>query len=101
MIHECNVQCYTLSSEELELLGKKDDPGTWVPFVFDMSMVKAAKMSSIDSSDSTYGCTTIYTYDGDTFIIDTPYKKFFAKFKEFNSFTVIQIPPPTNEDLNF
>jgi hypothetical protein len=101
MIHECNVQCYTLSSEELELLGKKDDPGTWMPFIFEMSMVKAAKLSTMDVDALTYGCTIMYTHDGDTFIIDTPYKEFFDKFKEFNSFTIIELPPPTNEDPDF
>lgn len=98
MIHECNLQCYTKSLEELEILGKTEDPGKWMPFIFEMSMVKAAKLTSEDIDATTYGCTTIYTHDGDSYIIDTPYREFFAKYKEFNSFTIIELPPPTEDE---
>lgn len=101
MIHECNLQCYTMSLEDLELLGKKEDPGKWMPFIFEMSMVKAAKLTSEENDAFTYGCTTIYTHDGESYIIDTPYKEFFAKYKEFNSFTIIELPPLTNEEPEF
>jgi hypothetical protein len=61
-----------------------EDEGKWMPFIFHMDMVEAAKLTSEDKTMSTYGCTTIFTKGGDAYIIDTPYKEFFNLFKEYN-----------------
>jgi hypothetical protein len=61
-----------------------DDVGKWMPFIFHMDMVEAAKLTSEDKDMSTYNCTTIFTKGGDAYIIDTPYREFFDLFKEYN-----------------
>jgi len=84
MIHECKVQCHTMDSKSLEDLGI-DDYGKWLPFIFDMEMVEAAKLSSDELDSPTYNCTTIFTKSGDTYIIDTLPEEFFKKFIEYNN----------------
>jgi hypothetical protein len=70
-----------------EALGMEDN-GKWLPFIFDMDIIDAAKMSSDDPESSAFNSTTIFTKNGDTFIIDTHYKEFFAKFIEYNALNI-------------
>lgn len=83
MIHKCNVHCFSLELENRELLGGKADAGKWMPFAFDLSMVYAVKLSHDDSEKMTYGCTTIYTEDKETYVIDTPYDRFLILWEQF------------------
>jgi Na+-transporting NADH:ubiquinone oxidoreductase subunit NqrF len=62
-----------------------EDHGKWLPFIFDMDIVEAAKLSSDESDSPTYNCTSIFTKSGDTYIIDTPPHEFFKKFIEWNT----------------
>jgi hypothetical protein len=87
MIHECKVQCHTVDRKTAELTGIEDE-GKWLPFIFDMSMVQAAKLSSDEHDSPTYNCTTVFTVDGDTYIIDTPCTEFFKKFKDYNALQI-------------
>ena len=99
MIHECKVQCHTVNPSEMELLGIKEDTGKWLPFIFDMNMIIAAKLSSDEEDSPTYNCTTIFTDSGDTFIIDTPYEEFFKKYQEYNSLYIFKDEENDEEDL--
>jgi hypothetical protein len=60
-----------------------EDGGKWMPFIFDMDMIEAAKLTSDEEDLPTYGCTTIFSKHGEAYIIDTPYQKFFKLLKEF------------------
>lgn len=84
MIHQCNLNCHTIDPIKMSDLGI-EDAGKWMPFMFHMDMVEAAKLTSDDEDLATYGCTTIFTKSGDAYIIDTPYKIFFNLFKEYNA----------------
>ena len=83
MLHECNLNCHTMDLKDIDSLGI-EDTGKWMPFIFNMSMVDAAKLTSEDVGMATYGCTTIFTNTGDAYIIDTPYREFFDLLKEYN-----------------
>ena len=83
--HECNIHCHTMDVTKLSDLGI-EDVGKWMPFIFHMDTVEAAKLSSDDESLLMYNCTTVFTKSGDTYIIDTPYQKFFSLFKEYWAF---------------
>ena len=83
MIHECNLNCHTMDPSKMGDLGIEDN-GKWMPFLFHMDMVEAAKLTSDDVDAPTFGCTTIFTRGGDAYIIDTPYKEFFQLYKEYN-----------------
>jgi hypothetical protein len=81
-----------------EALGMEDN-GKWLPFVFHMDIIDAAKMSSDEVDSPSYNCTTIFTKNGDTFIIDTQHEEFFKKFIEYNT---LQFPTDESEsDNNF
>lgn len=82
IVHRCNINCYSLD-KEVSNLGIKDG-GKWLPFICKMDLIDAAKLTSDDMDEPTYNCTTIFTNNGDTFIIDTPYSKFFNIFEEYN-----------------
>lgn len=90
MVHECKVQCHSLDIKTLDTLGI-EDTGKWLPFIFDMEIVDAAKLSSDDESSPGYNCTTIFTKTGDSYIIDTPAEEFFKKFTEYNN---LEFPSP-------
>jgi hypothetical protein len=64
-----------------------EDLGKWLPFVFHMEIIDAAKLSSDEEDSPTFNCTTIFTKNGDTFIIDTTPTDFFKKFIEYNTLT--------------
>ena len=84
MIHECHLNCHSMDLSKLDDLGIEDS-GKWMPFVFNISMVEAAKLTSEDKDMPTYNCTTIFTNSGDAYIIDTPYREFFNLFKEYHT----------------
>lgn len=88
MIHKCKVQCHTIDPKTVELTGL-EDKGKWLPFVFNMDVIDAAKLSSDEEDSPTYNCTTVFTSNGDTFIIDTPYEEFLKKFDQYNSIQII------------
>jgi hypothetical protein len=91
-----------VNPSDLEAMGlNPSSESKWLPFIFDMAMVKAAKLSSDEEDQSSFGCTTIFTNDGDTFIIDTPYEEFFEKFIKFSEFDILSGPfkeEDNNED---
>jgi len=64
-----------------------EDEGKWMPFIFNMEMVEAAKLTSEDKTSTLYNCTTIFTKTGEAYIIDTPCREFFDLLKEYS------IPP--------
>lgn len=97
MTHECKVQCHTMDIKTAEDLGIEDN-GKWLPFVFSMDIVTAAKLSSDESDSPTYNCTSLFTTTGDTFIIDTPYVEFFKKFKQYNDLQIIIKDEDSEED---
>lgn len=84
MIHRCKIQCHAIDPDKLDLMGLEDDKGKWLPFSFHMGVVVAAKLSTDDDEQISYGCTSIFTEQGDTYIIDTPYEEFEEKFIRFN-----------------
>jgi len=99
MIHQCKVHCHTMDAKTAEDLGI-EDPGKWLPFMFSMDSINMAKLSSDEEGSVTYNCTTVFTIQGDTFIIDTPYEEFFKKFSEYNTlqFVFKELPPPENNE---
>jgi hypothetical protein len=105
MIHECKVQCHTMDTKTAEDLGI-EDKGKWLPFIFSMDIITAAKLSSDEEDSPTYNCTSLFTNSGDTFIIDTPFKDFFKKFTEWNTLQFIirddndSLPPLEDDDLD-
>lgn len=88
MTHQCKVQCHSMDIKTAEDLGI-EDAGKWLPFIFNMEIVDAAKLASDEEDSSAYNCTSIYTTTGNTYIIDTPYEEFFKKFLEFNTIQIV------------
>jgi len=84
MIHECRIHCYAMDKNTAEMAGI-EDPGKWMPFIFDMWMVKAAKMASDEQDSPLFNCTTVFTNTGDTYVIDTLYTEFFEKYVAYLS----------------
>ena len=82
MVHQCNIHCRTITSDQEELLGMEDS-GKWLPFIFEMEMVEGAKQASDDEDNIVFGCTTLYCKSGDSFNIDTPFPEFFKKFTKY------------------
>lgn len=97
MTHECKVQCHTMDIRTAQDLGI-EDIGKWLPFIFQMDIVDAAKLSSDDDDSPTYNCTTIFCRSGESYIIDTPYAEFFQKFMEWNTISFGEDSNP--DDLN-
>jgi len=88
MVHETNVWCHT-DPKTAELTGKTDD-GKWLPFVFSMEIVEAIKLSTDDEESPLYNCTTLFTVQSDTFIINTPFAEFSKKFVQYNSLIIMK-----------
>ena len=80
-LHECNIHCHTIHPDQMDLLNIDDDQGKWMPFIFDLDIVVAAKQTSEDEEELVYNATTIFTDHGDTYIIDTPYHEFFKLWR--------------------
>jgi hypothetical protein len=57
-------------------MGLEEDRGKWLPFAFHLDAVVAIKLSTDEEDQIAYGCTTVFTEQGDTYIIDTPYEQF-------------------------
>jgi hypothetical protein len=70
-------------------LDRNTDPGKWLPVTFKLGVINMCKLTSEDPDMPTYGCTTLFVYGGDTFIIDTPYREFQQVFEEFNNQDII------------
>ena len=75
MVHECNIHCRTVDLDKAEALGMSDQ-GHWLSFAFLIETIVACKMASDDPDNITFECTTIFTDQGDAYIIDTPYSIF-------------------------
>jgi len=98
-VHSCQLHCHTMDPEKLDLMGLEDDPGKWMPFAFHMDVVIAIKLTSDDDDNHLFGCTTVFTENGDAYIIDTKFDDFKKKFMNYHD-DVTSITPD-NEDLNF
>lgn len=86
-LHDCNIHCHTIHPDKMDLLNIEEDQGKWMPFLFDLDIVVAAKQTSEDEEELVYNATTIFTDSGDTYIIDTPYYEFFKIWKSHTGMT--------------
>jgi hypothetical protein len=84
IVHKCKIHCHTIDPLKLDVMGMDDDKGKWMSFAFHMGIVVACKLSSDEEDLLAYGCTTVFTDQGDTYIIDTPYREFEEKFIRHN-----------------
>lgn len=85
MVHKCNIHCHDIDPEKMHIMGMDDNENsTWMPFCFHMGIVIACKLSDNEVGGFSYNCTTVYTEQGDTYSIDTPYREFEEKFIRFN-----------------
>ena len=82
MIHECNINCKTMEFGMTESLGI-DDPGKWLPFIFHLDLIEAIKMTTNDIDEPLFNCSTIFTVNGDAYIVDTSYKKLSKLFIDY------------------
>ena len=85
MIYTCNIHCHTINPDKLDLMGLDEDPGKWMPFAFHLDHIVACKLASDDEDLLVKGCTTLFTDNGDTYIIDTPFLEFQEIFKAFHN----------------
>lgn len=83
MIHRCKVHCYTMSLMEREAMGIKDDPGKWLPFAIDMGIITTIKMATDNRDEESFNCAVVFTTQGETFILDTPYEEMVAKWTDY------------------
>lgn len=97
VIHQCNLQCHSMSPDKMDYLGIENDMGRWLPFSFHMDMVNACKMTTDDIDDPAYGLTTVFTDQGDNYIIDTPYSRFLKIFLDY--YAIPEDPGPETLDL--
>jgi hypothetical protein len=95
MIHTCNIHCHTLDLDKADLMGI-DDKGKWLPFAFHMDIVIACKLTTDEEDLLPFGCTTVFTDHGDSYIIDTPYNEFQTIFQMYHSDSTKE-----SKDLNF
>lgn len=95
-VHSCNLHCHTIDPTKLERMGIDDDPGQWMPFSFLMDSVASCKLTSNEEELLVYNCTTIFTVDGDTYIIDTPYEDFQQKFTRYYEHMAGYTPEPAD-----
>lgn len=83
-IHKCKIHCHTIDPTKLDSLNL-DDPGKWMPFCFHMDQVIACKLATDEEDLLPFGCTTVFTDNGDTYIIDTPYSEFEQLFINYHN----------------
>jgi hypothetical protein len=95
-IHTCHLHCHSIDPEKMELMGL-EDKGKWMPFSFHMDIVIACKLTSEDDESLT-NCTTLFTEQGDAYIIDTPFTEFQQMFISYHN---ADAPAPSSKDLNF
>lgn len=84
-IHKCQIHCHTVDPKQLEIMGLEDDPGKWMPFALHLDTVVACKLAADDEDQVPFGCSTLFTTTGDTYIIDTPYEEFLELFENYYS----------------
>jgi hypothetical protein len=84
-IHSCQLHCHTIDPEKLDIMGIEDDPGKWMSFAFHMDVVTAIKLTSDEEDNPLFGCTTVFTEQGDIYIIDTKYDEFMRKFMRYHA----------------
>jgi hypothetical protein len=83
LIHQCNLHCHSIDPLEAENMNIKDK-GKWLPFSFHMDSIMGCKLTTDDEDEPGYLCTSVYTHQGDCFIIDTPFNEFNKLFIAFN-----------------
>lgn len=81
MVLECNIFCRAMSPADEELTGKKD-PGKWMEGLIDITRVEAVKITSDDEDEPTFNLTTLYMFNGDSYVIDIPFSTMRRVFKE-------------------
>jgi len=82
--------------DRADLMGLTDK-GKWLPFAFHLDIVVACKLTTDDEEETVYNCTTVFTDQGDSYIIDTPYTEFQTIFQLYHT---SEGSKPA-EDLNF
>lgn len=85
MIHKCKIQCHAIDPDKMDLMGLEEDRGKWLPFAFHLDIIVAIKLSTDDEDHIAYNCTSVFTEQGDTYIIDTPYEEFEEIFYIYNT----------------
>lgn len=85
MVHTCNIYCHSFDLEQPDLFRVNDMKGKWMPFAFHMDVVIACKLTSDEEDQDTINCTTVFTDQNDTYILDTPFSEFVRIFKEYHS----------------
>ena len=96
MIHTCNIHCHTMDLDKADLMGLTDK-GKWLPFAFHLDIVIACKLTTDDEEETVYNCTTVFTDQGDSYIIDTPFTEFQTIFQLYHT----SEGSKSAEDLNF
>ena len=96
MIHTCNIHCHTMDLDKADLMGLTDK-GKWLPFAFHLDIVIACKLTTDDEEETVYNCTTVFTDQGDSYIIDTPFAEFQTIFQLYHT----SEGSKSAEDLNF
>lgn len=84
-VHSCHLHCHTIDPDKLDLMGLEEDPGKWLDFSFHMDIVIACKQTTDEEDHTLRDCTTVFTENGDAYIIDTPYKEFVKLFVAYHT----------------
>lgn len=84
LIHTCRIHCHSMDPDQADLMGMEDE-GKWMSFAIRLDVVIAIKLTSDDEDQPLFGCTSVFTEYGDTYIIDTPYEEFEKKFLSMQS----------------
>lgn len=66
-------------------MGLAEDPGKWLAFSFHMDIVIACKQTTDEDDHPLRHCTTVFTEQGDAYIIDTPYEEFNKLFIDYHT----------------
>jgi hypothetical protein len=82
--------------DKADLMGLTDK-GKWLPFAFHLDIVSACKLTTDDEEETVYNCTTVFTDQGDSYIIDTPFTEFQTIFQLYHT----SEGSKSAEDLNF
>ena len=98
MIHKCKVQCHTVNPSEMDLLGINESGSKWLPFAIDLGTITAIKMSTDDKGEESYNCASIFTSNGDTFILDTPYHEMIDVWGKYINSMWGDVESPSDED---
>jgi hypothetical protein len=93
-VHKCKIYCHSIDPTQADILGVLDDTGKWLPFAFHMDIVVACKLTTDEDDNETFGCTSVFTENGDTFILDTSYKIFQDLFLKYHNVETTVDPEP-------